>query len=180
MPYRISAFARLLEPINRRDLNNIVKRHGGNRGVGTGAKAWTCQRHLKTLLFAQFAGLGSLREIVQALSAQPDAQPDALYHLNLRLPKRSTLSDASCHRLSEVFADLCQVLIKQVTSGVRREASGIIELLDASPIQLKNLHYFSWPEEDSRTRGLKLYVHYDLEDEYPVHFEITSPRACHI
>ena len=90
MPFAPSAFQQLLEPLDRRILNRIVAKHDGDRGVGSGANAWTCVRHLRTLLFAQFAGLNSLREIEQGLAAYPRG----LYHLDLRLPRRSTLSDA--------------------------------------------------------------------------------------
>ena len=73
MPYRASAFEQLLEPLNRRELQRIVARHGGDHGVGSGPNAWTCIRHLKTMLFAQIAGLNSLREIVEGLQAIPAA-----------------------------------------------------------------------------------------------------------
>ena len=73
MPYLPTAFHRLLEPLDRRVVNRIVAAHDGNLGDGDGDHAWTCRRHLKSLLFAQFAGLGSLREIEQALAARPAA-----------------------------------------------------------------------------------------------------------
>jgi putative transposase len=82
VPYAISAFQQLLEPLDRRRLNRIVAAHDGDHGVGSGAKAWTCVRHLRTMLFAQFAGLNSLREIEQGLAAHPAG----LYHLDLKRP----------------------------------------------------------------------------------------------
>ncbi len=84
MRFQASVFHRLLEPLDRRVLNRIVSRHGGDHGVGSGPRSWTCIRHLKAMLFAQFAGLDSLREIEQALGAQPGG----LYHLGLRVPRR--------------------------------------------------------------------------------------------
>jgi hypothetical protein len=90
MPFTRSAFADLLEPLDRRVIARVVREHDGDHGVGSGDSAWTCERHLKTLLFGQFAGLKSLREIVEGLGAQSAS----LYHLNLRAPCRSTLSDA--------------------------------------------------------------------------------------
>lgn len=172
MPFSPTAFQRLLEPIDRRILNGFVDKHKGNHGVGNGSEAWTCQRHLKTLLFAQIAGLDSLREIEQALAAKPAA----LYHLGLRVPKRSTLSDASANRPVAVFRDLCQHLIGIMGRKVRKESNELIQLLDASPIPLKESH-FTWPERISRTRGLKIYVHLDLKNKCPIHFAITSPKV---
>ena len=61
MPFMPSAFARLLEPLDRRVIARAVAAHDGDHGVGRGDKAWTCERHLKALLFAQLAGLTSLR-----------------------------------------------------------------------------------------------------------------------
>ena len=172
MPYLPSAFSRLLEPLDRRMVARAVDKHGGNRGVGEGDGAWTCQRHLKTLLFAQVAGLTSLREIAQALAARPGA----LYHLGMRPPKRSTLSDASAARPAEVFADVAVALMGTLGRKLRAEAGGLIELIDASPIPL-NDERFTWPDHDNRIRGLKLYAHYDVGAACPVVFELASPRC---
>src|SRR6266436_7855345 len=102
MPFTRSAFARLLEPLDRRVVARAVGAHGGDHGVGAGDNAWTCERHLKALLFAQFAGLKSLREIVEALGGQSAS----FYHLNLRAPCRSTLADANQARPWAVFRDI--------------------------------------------------------------------------
>jgi len=175
VPFLPTAFHRLLEPVDRRIVTRIVDDHNGNHGVGTGPGAWTCQRHLKALLFAQFAGLNSLREIEQALAARPAA----LYHLGLRPPKRSTLSDASAARPAAVFRDLCQHLMATMTRKLRQESQALIQLLDASPIPLKDTR-FAWPQADARTRGLKLYVHYDPNAAHPTHFAVTSPKTSDI
>src|SRR5689334_4260460 len=107
VPFMRSAFARLLEPLDRRMLRRVVAEHDGDHGVGSGDQAWTCERHLKALLFAQFAGLKSLREIVAGLGGQAAA----FYHLNLRAPARSTLSDASAARPAAVFRDIAAALV---------------------------------------------------------------------
>jgi hypothetical protein len=100
-------FARLLEPLDRRAVARAVAAHAGDHGVGRDGNGWTCERHLKTLLFAQFAGLKSLREIVEGLAGQSAS----LYHLNLRVPCRSTLADASAARPAAVFRDIAQALL---------------------------------------------------------------------
>lgn len=173
MPYLPTAFSRLLEPLDRRMMRRAVDKHDGNRGVGEGDGAWTCQRHLKTLLFAQVAGLTSLREMTQALAARPSA----LYHLGLRPPKRSTLSDASAARPAGVFGDVARHLMGALGRKLRGEGHDLIELIDASPIPLRD-ERLAWPERDSRTRGLKLYAHYDGAAQCPVVFELASPRCA--
>ena len=56
VPYTPTAFQCLLEPLGRRVIARAVAAHDGYRGVGRGDNAWTCERHLKSLLFAQLAG----------------------------------------------------------------------------------------------------------------------------
>lgn len=175
MPVVDSVFRRLLEPLDRRVVNRIVAAQDGNRHVGEGVGAWTCQRHLKALLFAQFAGLDSLREIEEGLAGHPGA----LYHLGLRPPRRSTLSDASAKRPAAVFADLCRHLMAQASPGLRGEGKALIRLIDATGIPLRD-HRFAFAEADARLRGLKLHLIFDPGAELPVHFAITSPKVSDI
>ena len=175
MPFAPSAFQQLLKPLDRRLLNRIVAAHDGDRGVGCGPNAWTCVRHLRTMLFAQFAGLTSLREIEQGLAAHPGG----LYHLDLRLPRRSTLSDAQVHRPAAVFRDICQMLIGQVSRAVRHEGKELIQLIDGSPILLRDPR-FGWAEADPYVRGLKLHVGYDPRADVPDWVEIASPRVSEL
>lgn len=175
MPFAVSAFQRLLEPLDRRVLNRVVASHNGNHGVGAGPQAWTCQRHLKALLFAQLSGLGSLREIEQALGAQPAA----LYYLDLRIPRRSTLSDAQSHRPVEVFRDICQHVMGQAQRKVRRDGEALIQLLDASPILLRD-ERFAFAQSDARVRGLKLHIGYDPRAQVIDWAQITSPKISDI
>jgi IS4 transposase len=160
-----------LEPLDRRVLKAIVEQHGGDHGVGHGAKAWSCERHLKAMLFAQIAGLNSLREIEQGLAASPQS----LYHLNLRVPARSTLSDAQSHRPAEIFRDLCQWLMGRVNRTLRREGRELVELIDSTPIALRD-ERFGWAEANARTRGLKLHIAYDPRVQTTCWIDITSPR----
>jgi len=175
VPHRVSAFSQLMKPLDRRVLNRIVADHDGDHGVGSGANAWTCVRHLRTLLFAQLAGLGSLREIEHGLAAHPGG----LYHLDLRLPRRSTLSDAQAHRPAAVFRDICGMLVGQASRSVRREGRELIQLIDASPIPLHDPR-FGWAEADARTRGLKLHIGYDPRAQVADWIELTSPKVSDI
>jgi len=172
MPFMRSAFARLLEPLDRRVVARAVRAHDGDHGVGEGDNAWTCQRHLKSLLFAQFAGLTSLREIVEGLGAHSAS----FYHLNLRAPCRSTLSDANRDRPAAVFRDIAAALIPVAAGALRREGEALIRLLDSSPIPLKDSR-FAWAEANARTRGLKLHLLYDPRHGRPVWFEVTSAKV---
>ena len=149
-----------------------VAAHDGDHGVGGGDNAWTCARHLKALLFAQWAGLDSLREVVAGLGAQRRW----FYHLNLREPRRSTLSDASRERPWQVFRDLAAALVPVAAGTLRRDGEALIRLLDASPLPLKG-RGFEWAEANARTRGLKLHFLYDPREARPVWFELTSAKV---
>lgn len=175
VPYVASVFSQLMKPLDRRILNRIVADHDGDHGVGSGPNAWTCIRHLRTLLFAQLAGLRSLREIEHGLAADPGG----LYHLDLRLPRRSTLSDAQAHRPAAVFRDICTMLIGQASRAVRREGEELIQLIDASPVPLRDPR-FAWAEADTRTRGLKLHIGYDPRNDVIDQVEVTSPKVSDI
>ena len=172
MPFEPSGFLRLLQPLKRRGIDGAVERHRGDHGVGRSRGAWTCQRHLKALLFAQVTGLGSLREIVDGLGEHRAG----LYHPDLRAPCRSTLSDASANRPAQVFRDICLDLMGQVSRQVRHEGDAIVRLLDATPIQLR-ASGFGWAQSDPHTTGLKLHFVYDPRGNTPVRLDITSPRV---
>ena len=172
MPYSPTAFHRLLEPLDRRVIARAVAAHGGDHGVGRGDHAWTCERHLKSLLFAQVAGLTSLRQIVTGLGANSRW----FYHLNLRAPCRSTLADANAERPAAVFRDIATALIAAAAGALRREGEALIRLLDATPIPLKG-NGFAWAEANARTRGLKLHLLCDAGGRRPVWFEVTSAKV---
>lgn len=171
MPFMPSAFAQLLEPLDRRVVARAVRAHDGDHGVGRGEKAWTCERHLKALLFAQLAGLGSLREIVAGLGGQSAS----FYHLNLRAPCRSTLADANRARPWQVFRDIAAALVPIAAGRLREETDALIRLIDSTPIPLKG-SAFDWAEAGARTRGLKLHVVYDPRQRRPGWFDLTSAK----
>lgn len=175
MPFLRSAFSRILEPLDRRVVNRIVAEHQGNHGVGHGDGAWTCQRHLKTLIFAHLAGLTSLRDMVEALAAHPSG----LYHVGLRPPKRATLADASARRPVAVFRDIALNLIREMVGGARGEGRELIRLIDGSPIPIRDGR-FAWAESDSRCRGLKLHLVYDPRAVQPVHFAIEGVKTSEL
>lgn len=156
-------------------MKRAVARHGGDHGVGHSANAWGCIRHLRTLLFAQFTGLNSLREIEHGLAAQPGS----LYHLDLRLPRRSTLSDAMANRPWQVFRDIARELLGRADRTLRGEGAEIIELIDGSPIPL-NAERFPWAEADPHTRGLKLHMGYDPRADVATWMELETPRMSEL
>jgi putative transposase len=172
VPYTPTAFQRLLEPLDRRLVAQAVGAHDGDFGVGSGENAWTCARHLKALLFAQVAGLDSLRPILAGL----EANSQWFYHLDLRVPPRSTLADANRERPAAVFRDIALALIPVAAGRLRQEGEALVRLLDSTPIPLKG-DGFPWAQANARTRGLKLHLLCDPCQPRPVWFDLTSAKV---
>ena len=73
------------------------------------ARELTTKRHLIALLYGQFSGATSLREIVTGLESQA-------LHLGAAPVKRSTMSDANSQRPWHVFAELATTMLMQETN----------------------------------------------------------------
>jgi putative transposase len=175
VPHSLSAFNRLLEPLDGREVRRIVAAHGGDHGVGSGPRALTCVRQLRMLLFAQVTGLSSLRDLCEGLLARPGS----LYHLGLGVPRRSTLADAMMKRPVAVFRDICGSLMPRVQRSVRRESDALITLLDATPITIRDPRS-DWAEADARTRGLKLHIGYEPRAQALGWLDLTSPKISDV
>jgi hypothetical protein len=76
------------------------------------ARELTTKRHLIALLYGQFSGATSLREIVTGL----ESHETRLYHLGAAPVKRSTMSDANSQRPWHVFAELATTMLMQETN----------------------------------------------------------------
>jgi putative transposase len=175
VPHSLSAFNRLLEPLDGREVRRIVAAHGGDHGVGSGPRALTCVRQLRMLLFAQVTGLSSLRDLCEGLLARPGS----LYHMGVGVPRRSTLADAMAKRPVSVFRDICASLMPRVQRTVRRESDALITLLDATPINIRDPRS-DWAEADSRTRGLKLHLGFESRPEALNWLDLTSAKVSDV
>jgi putative transposase len=130
--YSISRFQQLLQSIPRGAFDRIVREQAGNRHV----KRFGCWQHLVTMLYAQFSGATSLRQLEAGLNAQRNHH----YHLGIEGVRRSTLDDANRNRSPEVFAQLLQVLIAQAGRPLRSERQELLYLLDATSSADMKLH----------------------------------------
>ena len=144
-----------------------VEKHEADRGVRT----LDSKSHLVALLHAQLSGAVSLREIETTMASQSAR----LYHLGVRAPKRSTLSDANAARPAALFADLFDDLLTQAQRGLRKTSKEAIRLIDATSISLSSLSK-DWATYEAHGCAAKLHVVFDPRAEVAVHFAITPAR----
>jgi len=161
--YQSTVFCSLLKILPRRAFAGIVSRYQGDRYV----KEFPSWDHLVTLLFAQFGGISSLRELVEVWNAQGDHH----YHLGAGPICRSTVSDANQRRSSDIFGAIFARLSAVAARPVRRQAEAALRLIDATPIPLNSLH--DWAQWNGRTKGLKVHVVYDPDADRPICLAIT-------
>ncbi len=162
--YQNTVIGELLKVLPRRVFASIVSQHQGDR-YGKEFHSWD---HLVVLLYGQLGGLSSLRELVELWNVQAPCH----YHLGTGPVCRSTLSDASQRRPSEIFAELFAHLTGLASRSLRHEGKEVLRLIDATPIPLTKLH--EWARWNGRTRGLKAHIVYDPDIDRPVHLEITA------
>ena len=158
-----SIFGRLLKPLSRRQLAGTVSRHDGD-AYDKVFKSWD---HLVALVFAQLAGIDSLR----SLQAVWNANAHHHYHLGVGRLARSTLADASTRRPVAIFAETFERLSGQADRTLKREGAQMLRLIDSTPIPLDQL--VGWAAWNGRTRGLKLHVVYDPGADHPRRLAIT-------
>lgn len=164
MRYSDSILGHLLKVLPRRWFAGVVDRCRGDAYD----KKFSSWDHLVALVYAQLAGVTSLR----ALEAGWNANAHQHYHLGVSPLSRSTVSDANARRPPALFAEVFGKLSGLADRLVRREGSEMIRLLDATPIPLGKV--IDWAKRNGRIRGLKMHVLYDPVNDNPTFVEITD------
>jgi putative transposase len=167
MRYSDSILGNLLKPISRRWFDALVDRHDGN-AYDKEFESWD---HVVALIYAQLAGIGSLR----ALEAAWNANAHHHYHLGVGRLARSTLADANARRPLAIFAETFAKLSGLADRLVRQEGDEMLRLIDASPIPLGKV--IEWAKRNGRIRGLKLHVVYDPVSDNPTFVDITDANV---
>jgi len=169
--YRNTRFSELMKGLPRKTVEKVVMRHQADKYN----KGFCCWNQLLAMIYAQVSGCQSLRELEAGFNSQEAHH----YHLGCGAIKRSTLSDANGHRCSDVFRNICSVLLSQRHRQVRKELKDLLYLLDSTPIPLKGLGYDDWsaPEKDNRIQGLKAHMLLTSPSNIPLTLEITPPKT---
>lgn len=168
MPHHNIVFHDLLKQVPWATFERLVAQHGGDDGE----RGFTSKAHLIALLYGQFAGAGSLREIIGGLNSQADR----LYHLGGRVTKRSTLAEANATRPSALFADLLGALIHTAHRRLRRDLRACVHLIDATTIRLTQASA-GWARFGAGVCGVKVHAIYDPAADCPLYAQVSASRV---
>ncbi len=136
------------------------------------SRGFTDRSHLLTLLYAQFVGAGSLRDIEAGLASHASR----LYHLGAVAPARSTLSDANRDRPAAVFTDLLGELIGRAHRGLRRVMEGAVYLIDSTSLTL-TARSAKWARFSDDVCGVKTHVVYDDSADCPIYAAVSTANV---
>jgi IS4 transposase len=168
MLHHNSVFHGLLKHVPWHHLEQIVEK----RSVDELSRKLDSKRHLIALLYGQFSGATSLREIVTGMASHETR----LYHLGAAPVKRSTLSDANTERPWQVFGDLFTQMLGQAHRGLRRTTADAVRLIDSTGLQLSRLSA-DWATFSTDVFGAKAHIIYDPHADRPVYFAVTPANV---
>ena len=160
MRHQNSVFHGLLKHVPWERFDRLVEDHGGDAGV----RRLSTRSQFVALLYGQFCGAVSLREIVTGLSSHAVR----LYHLGAEPARRSTLSDANAQRPAAMFIELLEMMMKQAHRGLRRKLAETTYLIDATSVRL-NEHSAGWARFSTGVCGAKVHVIYDADADCPIY-----------
>jgi hypothetical protein len=167
MRHENSVFHELQKHIPWAEFDRLVDKHKADHRV----RRLDTKSQFLALLFGQFAGATSLREIEAGLASH-EAR---LYHLGAKRPARSTLSDANATRPSALFAELFAHMAAAAGRRTRRHLRDAVRILDATRIELSSLSA-GWLDGVKGHRAVKLHIAYDPAAAVPVGADTGDQR----
>ena len=168
MRHHDTLFHALLKFIPRPRFERLVAQH---RGTYQDRRLSFWSQFL-ALLYAQLAGLHSLRDLVGALASQHAL----LAPLGLDRVCRSTLADANRDRPAGLLSAVFDLLLGQLAPSWAGEAHELVRLIDSTSLRL-NTTLFGWAYRRRGKAGAKLHLVYDPQARCPVQFVITPARV---
>lgn len=168
MRHHDTLFHSLLQVIPRARFERLVAQH---RGTYQDRRLSFWSQFL-ALLYAQFAGLQSLRDLVAALASQHHL----LAPLGLDRVCRSTLADANRDRPASLLSAVFDQLLDQLNRSWAGQAREVVRLIDSTSISL-NTTLFGWAYRRGGKAGAKLHLVYDPHARCPTQFVITPARV---
>src|SRR5256714_608115 len=164
MRHQNSVFHSLTKHVPWSKFEHIVEKYGADQLV----RKMTTKRQFIALLYGQFSGSTSLREIVTGMASHETR----LYHVGAAPVKRSTMSDANSKRPWQVFSELFAQMLPQAHRGLRRATADAVRLIDSTSVRLSSLSA-DWATFSTDVFGAKAHIVYDPHADRPVYFAVT-------
>jgi IS4 transposase len=168
MRHENSVFHGLLKHVPWHRFDRLVEEHGADARI----RRLSTKDQLVALLYGQFSGAASLREIVTGLSSHAVR----LYHVGAEPVRRSTFSDANAHRPVAVFTDLLAILMQQAHRGLRRKLAETVYLIDSTSARL-NERSADWARFSTGVCGAKVHVIYDADADRPIYAAVSAANV---
>lgn len=168
MHHHNSVFHDLLKHIPWDAFERLVAEHGADKHV----RRLPTKSQFIALLYGQFSGASSLREIAGGL----ESHSARLYHAGGRTVSRSTLADANARRPAAVFSGLFAEMAGRAHRGLRRKLGEATYLIDATGVRLSGMGS-DWAHFSAKACGAKVHVIYDADAELPVYAAVTAARV---
>ncbi len=165
MRHENSVFHQLTKHIPWDVFDRSVAMHGSDRRV----RRLRTRDQFLSVLYGQFSGASSLREIADGLRSHEAP----LYHAGLRPVSRSTLSDANAKRSFEVYADVFVEMVRLAQPGLRRKLREAVRLLDATMVTLSE-GLSPWAGFSNKLCAAKLHLVYEPHERLPLRAEVTA------
>jgi hypothetical protein len=150
----------------------IIDRLEGEHEGDRDRRAVSVKAHLMAMLYAQFCGARSLRDIETSLKSHASK----LYHLGGEAVSRSALASANVSRSCEVFGGLLSALMVQLQSGYRRKIRDCIRLIDSTGVRLSRLSG-PWATFSAGVCGAKAHIIYDPDAGQPLYLMVTPANV---
>jgi ribosomal protein L13 len=168
MLHQNSVLHSLLKHVPWHKLEQAVEKHDADAL----SRTLDTKRHFIALLYGQFSGASSLREIVTGMTSHETR----LYHVGARPVKRSTMSDANSKRPWQVFSELFAQMLPQAHRGLRRATADAVRLIDSTSVRLSSLSG-GWATFSADVFGAKAHIVYDPHADRPVYFAVTPANV---
>ena len=162
-------FAQLTAFLDRNHFNYLVRKYDADKYV----KHFSCWNQLLSLMFGQLSNRESLRDLIIAM----EAHQGKVYHLGLgKHITRSNLAKANQNRDYRIFEAYAYYMVEQARFKRKTnifKLGGNVYAFDSTTIDLC-LNVFWWAKFRKRKGGIKVHTLYDIENQIPAFFHITT------
>lgn len=171
MSHHNSIFKQILQLIPRHEFEKSVRKYNGDFA----AKGFSCWDQFVAMSYGQLSGQTGLRGIENGLFSCHNS----LYHLGVKLAKRSTLSYANNNRSAVIYEDLFSGFLGKILSMKRNHKHRFknpLYSVDATTIDLC-LSLYPWAKFRKNKGGIKLNVKLDHKGYIPTSILMTTAKS---